>query len=294
MVNLGGDQGETQSNESVEAVRDIVAQSHPPVGVKAYVTGQAPLTADNTEAGERAWSRSPSSRWWRSSSCCCVVYRSIIDRAADDVRGRGRDVCCPRRGRRSSATFGVLGLSTFATELLTSLAIAAGTDYAIFLVGRYQEARQAGEEREDAYYTAFHGVGHVILGSGLTVAGAMLCLHFTRLNYFKSMGIPSAIALRWSSSRLPDAGARSARCRQPVRTVRCQAKDQDPRLETRRRRRRPLARHRFWQPPPPSRSSACWPFLDTRPAITTATTSLPICPRMSVTRPPSAISAQPG
>ncbi len=51
------------------------------------------------------------------------------------------------------------------------------------------------EEREDAYYTAFHGVGHVILGSGLTVAGAMLCLHFTRLNYFSSMGVPSAIGM---------------------------------------------------------------------------------------------------
>ena len=89
----------------------------------------------------------------------------------------------------------LLGLSTFATALLTSLAIAAGTDYAIFLVGRYQEARQSGEDREAAYYTAFRGVGHVILGSGLTVAGAMLCLHFTRLNYFSSMGIPSAIAL---------------------------------------------------------------------------------------------------
>ena len=38
----------------------------------------------------------------------------------------------------------LLGLSTFATALLTSLAIAAGTDYAIFLVGRYQEARQIG------------------------------------------------------------------------------------------------------------------------------------------------------
>jgi len=91
--------------------------------------------------------------------------------------------------------FGLLGLSTFATSLLTSLSIAAGTDYAIFLIGRYQEARQSGQEREDAYYTAFHGVGHVILGSGLTVAGAMLCLHFTRLNYFSSMGIPSAIGL---------------------------------------------------------------------------------------------------
>ena len=52
---------------------------------------------------------------------------------------------------------GMLGLSTFVVSLLTALAIAAGTDYAIFLVGRYQEARQAGEDREAAFYTMYRG-----------------------------------------------------------------------------------------------------------------------------------------
>ena len=47
----------------------------------------------------------------------------------------------------------LIGLSTFATKLLVTLAIAAATDYAIFLIGRYQEARTQGEDREAAYYT---------------------------------------------------------------------------------------------------------------------------------------------
>ena len=38
----------------------------------------------------------------------------------------------------------IIGLSTFATSLLTLMVIAAGTDYAIFLIGRYQEARGDG------------------------------------------------------------------------------------------------------------------------------------------------------
>ena len=69
------------------------------------------------------------------------------------------------------ADSGIIGLSTFATNLLTLLVIAAGTDYAIFLVGRYHEARQLGEDRETAFYTMYHGTAHVILGSGLTVVG---------------------------------------------------------------------------------------------------------------------------
>nr|MDT0524188.1 MMPL family transporter [Streptomyces sp. DSM 41633] len=87
----------------------------------------------------------------------------------------------------------VIGLSTFAVNLLVSLGIAVGTDYGIFFLGRYQEARQAGEDREQAYYSMYRGVTPVVLASGLTIAGAILCLTFTRLPYFETMGIPCAI-----------------------------------------------------------------------------------------------------
>ena len=75
------------------------------------------------------------------------------------------------------------------------LVIAAGTDYAIFFVGRYQEARTAGEERETAFYSMYSGTAHVVLGSGLTVASAVACLSFTRLPYFQSLGLPAAIGI---------------------------------------------------------------------------------------------------
>ena len=38
----------------------------------------------------------------------------------------------------------------------------------------------------------FHGTAHVVLGSGLTIAGATFCLHFTRLPYFQTLGVPLA------------------------------------------------------------------------------------------------------
>src|SRR6195952_4176323 len=41
----------------------------------------------------------------------------------------------------------------------------------------------------------FHGTAHVIMGSGLTIAGATFCLHFTNLPYFQSLGIPLAIGM---------------------------------------------------------------------------------------------------
>ncbi|MCW2626986.1 MAG: family transporter [Mycobacterium sp.] len=193
-VNLAGNQGETLGNESVAAVRDIVDRSHPPAGVKAYVTGQAPLTTDGTEAGDKSMVKITVITIVAIMVMLLIVYRSITTTALV-VFVVLIEMSAARGVVAVVGNFGLLGLSTFATSILTSLAIAAGTDYAIFLVGRYQEARKSGQEREDAYYTAFRGVGPVILGSGLTVAGAMLCLHFTRLNYFSSMGIPSAIGL---------------------------------------------------------------------------------------------------
>ena len=89
----------------------------------------------------------------------------------------------------------LIGLSTFATQLLVTLAIAATTDYAIFLIGRYQEARSVGEDLESAYYTMFHGTAHVVLGSGMTIAGATFCLSFTRLPYFQTLGVPLAVGM---------------------------------------------------------------------------------------------------
>jgi putative drug exporter of the RND superfamily len=62
-------------------------------------------------------------------------------------------------------------------------------------VGRYQEGRSRGLDRKAAYYNMFSGTAHVILGSGLTVAGAMYCMSFTRLPYFHSLGAPCSLGL---------------------------------------------------------------------------------------------------
>ncbi|MGA7135034.1 MAG: MMPL family transporter, partial [Mycobacterium sp.] len=89
----------------------------------------------------------------------------------------------------------IVVLSTFAINLLVALAMAAGTDYGIFFFGRYQEARQAGEDPETAFYSTYRGVAAVVLGSGLTIAGAMLCLSFTRMPIFQTIGMPCAVGM---------------------------------------------------------------------------------------------------
>ncbi len=72
------------------------------------------------------------------------------------------------------ASHGAFGLTTFAGNILTMLAIAAATDYGIFIFGRYREDRGMGLDRDDSYYATFKSVAPVIVGSGLTIAGASI------------------------------------------------------------------------------------------------------------------------
>jgi len=193
-VYLRGNQGEAMANESVAAVREIVDSTPAPTGLKTYVTGGAPLSADQHHAGDKGVVKVTVITLVVIAVMLLFVYRSVITMVLILLMvfvelGSSRGIVAFLGNNE------IIGLSTFAVNLLTLIAIAAGTDYAIFLIGRYQEARGAGEDREAAYYTMFRGTAHVVLGSGLTIAGAMLCLSFTRLPYFQTMGVPCAIGI---------------------------------------------------------------------------------------------------
>ncbi|MGV0740597.1 MMPL family transporter [Mycobacterium syngnathidarum] len=193
-VYLAGNQGERLANESVTAARDIVSAAQPPPGVKAYVTGFSALSHDQSEAGNEGIKLVTAMTIIVILVMLLLVYRRVSTVVLVLVI-MFTELATARGVVAFLGDNNVIGMSIFASNLLTMLAIAGGTDYAIFLVGRYQEARLMGEGRESAFYTAYRGTAHVILGSGLTIAGATLCLHFTRLPYFQTAGIPMAIGM---------------------------------------------------------------------------------------------------
>lgn len=193
-VYLAGNMGEALSNESVEQVIKLVDGLEPPPGVKVYVTGGSALVADQQIASDRSIRIIEMVTFAVIITMLLLVYRSIRTVLLVLVM-----VFLTLAATRGVVAFlgyhELIGLSTFATNLLVTLAIAAATDYAIFLIGRYQEARTLGEDRESAFYTMFHGTAHVVLGSGMTIAGATFCLSFTRLPYFQTLGVPLAVGM---------------------------------------------------------------------------------------------------
>lgn len=193
-MSLTGDLGQALANESLESVRDIVEQTPAPPGVSVYVTGPAALVADLSQSGNRTVLLVTGLSLAVIFTMLLVFFRSIIT-ALVLLLLVGIQLQVARGVVAFLGDQEIIGLSTYAVNLLVTLGIAAGTDYGIFYTGRYQEARQAGEDRLTSFYTTYRGVAKVVLASGLTIAGAVFCMSFTRLPYFKTLGIPCALGM---------------------------------------------------------------------------------------------------
>jgi putative drug exporter of the RND superfamily len=193
-ISLTGITGQASGNESVEAVRGIVERTPAPPGVKAYLTGAAPIISDVGRSGDRTILIMTAVSLAVILTMLLLVYRSIITVILLLVTV-GIELYVARGIVAFLGHLELVGLTTFVVNLLISAVLATGTDYGIFFIGRYQEARQAGEDRETAFYTTYRGVARVVLASGLTIAGAIFCLSFTRLPHFRPLGIPGAVGV---------------------------------------------------------------------------------------------------
>ncbi|MFZ1176306.1 MAG: RND family transporter [Mycobacterium sp.] len=194
LLRLAGDIGQMQANESVNAVRHIVAKGTPPPGLKVYVSGAAPLASDTVAIANSSLNDITIVVIFLIIGMLLLVYRSVSNLLVP-LLGVLIEMLVAKGVIATLGHLGYIELSSFAVNIVVALTLGAGTDYGIFLMGRYHEARQAGESREDAFYTAYKGVTPIIIGSGLTIAGACFCLVFARLNYFHTMGPAVAIAM---------------------------------------------------------------------------------------------------
>ena len=270
-LNLAGDQGSTLGNASVEAVRDIVDHTQAPPGVRAYVTGPAPLTTDTALAGDKSMVTMMAVTMVVITIMLLIVYRSIstvllILAMVGIEMGAARGVVALLGHAK------LLDFSTFSVSLLTALAIAAGTDYAIFLIGRYQEARQSGEDPRDGVLQRIprRGTRHPGVGADHRRSGAVPATDPADL--LQVVGPSGGHRGGRRRRRRAHGGTGHPRRGEPVRPVGAETGDEDPRMASHRHRDGPLARARSSPSQSPSPSWASWPCRGTRPATRTATT----------------------
>ncbi len=215
MMRLSGMIGTSQATDSVAALRDTVTRSGPPQGLRVYVTGPGATIADEFTAIDRQMLGITAASVGLILMLLLIVYRSVVG-AAIPLVSVGVAIAVARSIVAALGEAGVVEVSLFSVALLAAMLLGAGTDYAIFLIGRYHASRRGGIEWRPSVVDAYRGVAPVIVGSGLTIAGALSCLSMAHVAVFRSTGIPCAIgvlvAMLASLTLTPALIALAARC----------------------------------------------------------------------------------
>lgn len=194
MARLSGQLGSSTATEAVAALRATVDAVGPPDGMRTYVTGPGASLVDEFAALDAQLAKITVLTVGMIAALLLFVYRSPIT-AAVPLASVGLSLALARPVVALLGEHGVIEVSVFSVALMSAMVLGAGTDYGIFLLGRYHENRRAGLSPPDALADAYRRVAPVIAGSSATIATALFCLSFAKVSFLRSAGIPSGIGI---------------------------------------------------------------------------------------------------
>ncbi|MGD1172568.1 RND family transporter [Mycobacterium seoulense] len=194
MVRLAGMLGTAQARDSVNAVRATVQRLSPPAGLDVHVTGPGATIVDEFSAIDRQMLGITAATIGLILLLLLMVYRSPIA-AAIPLISVGLSLALARAVVAALGQSNVVEVSLFSVALMAAMTLGAGTDYAIFLVGRYHEGRRRGVAPAQALAEAYRSIAPVVIGSALTVSVALACLVFAQVGSFRSAGLPCAVGI---------------------------------------------------------------------------------------------------
>lgn len=194
MVRLAGMLGTSQARDSLNSVRHTVAALAPPNGLQTHVTGPGATIVDEFAAIDRQMLGITGATIFLILLLLLAVYRSPVA-AAIPLTSVGLALAVARPVVAALGQSAIIEVSLFSVALMAAMTLGAGTDYAIFLVGRYHEGRRRGAPPTEALRLAYRAVSPVVIGSALTVSVALACLGFAQVGSFRSAGLPCAAAI---------------------------------------------------------------------------------------------------
>lgn len=194
MVQLSGVLGTAEASDAVDAVRQAVTRFNPPAGLDVYVTGPGSTLVDEFAAIDHQMLTITAATVGVIMLLLLLVYRSVLV-AAIPLISVGVALAVARPVVAVLGEHRLIEVSLFTVALIAAMVLGAGTDYAIFLLGRYHEGRRHGVEPRSALANAYRGVAPVVIGSALTITAALSCLGFARLSMYRSIGMPCALGI---------------------------------------------------------------------------------------------------
>ncbi|GGF36100.1 MMPL family transporter [Williamsia phyllosphaerae] len=194
MVAAQGDVGSTRAHHSTVEIRSAIDSIPKPDGLSVYYTGASPTLADLFSSIDVSLLIITVVSVVLITLMLLIAYRSIISALIPLLTiGIGLGVVRPIISALGAHE--VLSISNFTIAIMTALILGAGTDYAIFQIAGYHDARRAGADPDTAVAIASAKVSPILLASALTIAAAAGAMAFTKVGMFKTAGPPTAIGV---------------------------------------------------------------------------------------------------
>jgi RND superfamily putative drug exporter len=194
MVRLSGNIGDSQASAAVTAVRHTLDDTPRPANLRAHLSGPGATVVDEFATIEHRLATITIVTVIVIAALLFAVYRSVPI-CAVVLTTIGLSLAAARAAVAFFGELGILEVSTFSVSLMAAMVLGAGTDYTIFLLGRYHEQRRHGTAPDVALCNSYVRTAPVLFASASTVAVALCCLIFTKVGLLRSAGVPCAIAI---------------------------------------------------------------------------------------------------
>lgn len=189
-----GDIGSTRAQSSTEAIRETIRSIPAPAGTTVEFTGTAPTLSDLFTAIDASLLVITAVSVVLIMALLLVTYRSI-GAAMVPLLTIGLSLAVARPIVSLLGEHEVIPVSNFSIAIMTAMVLGAATDYAIFAVAGYHEARRAGVPSDEAAVAASTRVGRIIVASALTIAVASGAMIFCKVGIFVTAGLPTTISI---------------------------------------------------------------------------------------------------
>ena len=195
IVRFHGGMGSAEQRRGQDFVASVLAHNTPPIGVHAYLTGPAPTVGDELATEDRTVALITGLSVVMIVTLLLLVYRSVTTIVVP-LASVGLALAVARPIVALLALHAGLDVSIFSVMLLAALILGGGTDYAIFLVSGYQDARRRGVPAgQQAILAASARTSGVIVASGLTVAASCAVMALTKVVLFRTAGLACSIGM---------------------------------------------------------------------------------------------------
>ncbi|GAB19461.1 hypothetical protein GOEFS_086_00310 [Gordonia effusa NBRC 100432] len=194
MIAAQGSVGSTRAHHSTQAIRAIIDDIAKPAGLAVHYSGPTATLADLFSAMDVSLLIITLVSIALITALLFVAYRRFATAAIPLITigvtlGIARPIISFLGGNDS------LSISNFTIAIMTALVLGAGTDYAIFMIASYHEARRKRIPVADAVAQASGRTAPILVASALTIAAACTAMIFTKIGMFTTAGPPTAIAI---------------------------------------------------------------------------------------------------